>query len=650
MELVGEPSSAFCWTPTPEQRDRANVSRLMRRFGIDTLAELHARSVEEPSWFWAAVVEDLGIEFFRPWAQVVDTSGGPEWSRWFTGGLVNVAHNCVYRHARGNRASQPSIIWEGEDGSVRCLSYGELSDAVSRLAGALDALGARRGDRVGLYLPMLPEALVTFFACATLGLVTVPIFSGFGAEAVASRLKDSGTRILVTADGFLRRGKAYPMKEIAAASASAAGVEKMLVVRRLGGLCPWNRDRDVWFHDAIESAAPMTAVPLDPEAPLLIAYTSGTTGRPKGVVHVHGGFLVKVTEEFAYQLDVRPDDRLHWVTDMGWIVGPWQATAVCCLGATLVLHEGAPDHPAPDRLWCLVERHDITCLGLSPTLVRTLRARGNQFPGSHDRSSLRMLYTTGEPIDGASYRWLSDVVGDGRVPVINVSGGTEVGACFLAPHPVEPLKPTSLQGPALGMAMDVWGDNGKPVAPGEVGHLVCRRPWPSITRGFWNDRERYLDTYWRRWPGVWFHGDWAYRDADGHWYILGRSDDTLNVAGKRLGPAEVESVLAVHEAVAESAAVGIPDPIKGQTIWCYCVVRDSATVGDALRQELSDLIVASLGAPFRPGKVWFVEALPKTRSAKVMRRVIQAVACRDDPGDLSSLEDPTALEAIRAAH
>jgi acetyl-CoA synthetase len=261
-----------------------------------------------------------------------------------------------------------------------------------------------------------------------------------------------------------------------------------------------------------------------------------------------------------------------------------------------------------------------------------------------------MLYTTGEPIDGASYRWLSDVVGDGRVPVINVSGGTEVGACFLAPHPVEPLKPTSLQGPALGMAMDVWGDNGKPVAPGEVGHLVCRRPWPSITRGFWNDRERYLDTYWRRWPGVWFHGDWAYRDADGHWYILGRSDDTLNVAGKRLGPAEVESVLAVHEAVAESAAVGIPDPIKGQTIWCYCVVRDSATVGDALRQELSDLIVASLGAPFRPGKVWFVEALPKTRSAKVMRRVIQAVACRDDPGDLSSLEDPTALEAIRAAH
>jgi acetyl-CoA synthetase len=622
----------------------------MRRWGLGTLEELRARSIQDPSWFWPAVVEDLGIEFFRPWTQVVDTSSGPEWSRWFTGGLVNVAHNCVHRHARGNRAAQPAIIWEGEDAGVRCLSYAELGDAVSRLAGALDALGARRGDRVGLYLPMLPEAIVTFFACATLGLVTVPIFSGFGADAVASRLEDSGARILVTADGFLRRGRAHRMKEIADAAAAAAGVDKTLVVRRLDGLGPWDRGRDLWFHDAIESANPVTAVPLDPEAPLLIAYTSGTTGRPKGVVHVHGGFLVKTTEEFAYQLDIRPGDRLHWVTDMGWIVGPWQATAAGCLGATLVLHEGAPDYPEPDRLWRLVERHGVTCLGVSPTLVRTLRARGDRFPGRHDRSSLRIMVTTGEPIDGASYRWLFDVAGDGRVPIINVSGGTEVGACFLASHPVETLKPTSLQGPALGMAMDVWDDDGKPVAPGQVGHLVCTQPWPSMTRGFWNDRERYLDTYWRRWPGVWFHGDWARRDADGEWYVLGRSDDTLNVAGKRLGPAEVESVLATHAAVAESAAVGIPDPVKGQTIWCYCVVHGSATADEALRQELSDLVVASLGAPFRPGQVWFVEALPKTRSAKVMRRVIQAIACRDDPGDLSSLEDPAALEAIRAAH
>jgi len=648
--LADEPSPAISWAPTPGQRERANVSRLMRRFRIGSLAELHARSVKEPSWFWAAVVEDLGIDFFRSWAQVADLSGGPEWSRWFTGGLVNVADNCVHRHARGDRAFQPSVIWEGEDGAVRQLTYRELSDAVSRLAGALGALGVRQGDRVGLYLPMLPEAVITFFACATAGIVTVPIFSGFGAEAVATRLRDSGARLLVTADGFLRRGKAHLMKDVADAAASAAQVEKTLVVRRLGGPAPWNRDRDTWFHDAVTSATPMAAVPLDPETPLLIVYTSGTTGRPKGVVHVHGGFLVKVAEEFAYQLDVHPGDRLHWVSDMGWIVGPWQATAVGCLGATLVLHEGAPDYPAPDRLWRLVDRHGISCLGLSPTLIRSLRAHGDLFLDGHDRSPLRVLATTGEPIDFPSYRWLSDVVGDRRLPVINVSGGTEVGACFLSPHPVEPLKPTSLQGPALGMDMDVWGDDGKPVPHGEVGHLVCKQPWPSMTRGFWNDRDRYLQTYWRRWPGIWFHGDWARRDTDGHWYVLGRSDDTLNVAGKRLGPAEVESVLAAHPAVAESAAVAAPDPLKGQAIWCYCVLHAGVTVGEALRQELSDLIAASLGAPFRPGKVWFVAALPKTRSAKVLRRVIQAVAGRRDPGDLSSLEDPASVDAIRAAH
>jgi acetyl-CoA synthetase len=646
---LGNDPSPYCWAPTAAGRRRANVSRLMRRLGVDSLASLHALSVEEPSRFWPTVVEDLGIEFFRPWKRVVDTSAGPEWSRWFTGGLVNVAHNCVFRHARGDRALQPSVVWEGEDGCVRRLTYRELGDAVSRLAGALSALGLREGDRVGLYLPMIPEALVTFFACASLGIVTVPIFSGFGAEAVATRLDDAGARLLVTADGFLRRGQRQQMKEIADAAAASAGVEKTLVVRRLRGRISWNGRRDMWFHEAMELASPMSAVPLDPEAPLLIAYTSGTSGRPKGVVHVHGGFLVKVTEEFAYQLDVHADDRLHWVADMGWIVGPWQATAVGCLGATLVLYEGAPDYPAPDRIWHLVERHGVTCLGLSPTLARALRARGDRFLDGHDRSSLRILATTGEPIDAESYRWLFGRVGERRVPVINISGGTEVGASFLSPHPVEPLKPTSLQGPSLGMDMDVWDEDGKSVAPGEVGHLVCKQPWPAITRGFWNDRERYLETYWRRWPGVWFHGDWARRDADGHWYVLGRSDDTINVAGKRLGPAEVESVLAAHAAVVESAAVAIPDALKGQTIWCYCVLRDGGAASEAVRQELSDLVVASLGAPFRPGKVWFVEALPKTRSAKLLRRVIQAVACQRDPGDLSSLENPAALEAIRAA-
>ena len=638
-----------CWTPSPEVIERANITRLLRRHGFDSLAALHARSVEEPEWFWPAVVEDLGIEFFRPWQQVLDSSAGPEWSRWFTGGLVNVAHNCVARHAAGDRAGAEALVWDGEDGAVRRLTYGELGDLVARFAGGLSALGVTAGDRIGLFLPMVPEAIVTLFAAASLGAIAVPVFSGFGADAVARRLDDAGARLLVTADGFLRRGQRVPMKEVADAAAVSAGVARTVVVRRLGGDVPWRAERDVWFDDVVAGAAPLAPVPLDPEAPLLIAYTSGTTGRPKGVVHVHGGFLVKAAEEYAYQFDVHPEDRFLFVADMGWIVGPWLATGVGCLGGTMVVAEGAPDYPGPDRLWRLVERHRVTCLGLSPTLLRALRARGDAFVDGSDRTSLRILVSTGEPIDDESYRWLLDRVGGGRAPVINASGGTEIGACFLAPHPVAPLKPTSLQGPSLGMDVDVWRDDGRPAAAGEVGHLVCRRPWPGMTRGFWNDRERYLDTYWRRFPGVWFHGDWARRDGDGHWYVLGRSDDTLNIAGKRLGPAEVESVLAGHEAVAETAAVAVPDELKGQAIWCFCVLKDGATGDEGLRRALCDRVVASVGPAFRPKKVLFVDALPKTRSAKVMRRVIQAIATDADPGDLSSLEDAAALDAIRKA-
>ncbi|WP_300007129.1 AMP-binding protein [Pseudonocardia sp.] len=638
-----------CWEPSAAAVEHANVTRLMRRFGAATIGELHARSVEDPAAFWRAVIDDLSIAFVRPPETILDVSAGPEWARWFTGGLVNVAHAGVHRHAHGDRADHPAVDWEGEDGTSRRLTYRELDGLVQRLAGGLHALGLRAGDRVGLYLPMIPEAVVTFLACASLGLVTVPIFSGFAADAVATRLRDAGARVLVTADGVRRRGKEHPMKQLADAAADSAGAHTVLVVQCLDVPVPWRAGRDLWWHDVVAYGVPRAPVPLDPEAPLLIAYTSGTTGRPKGVVHVHGGFLVKAVEEYAYQLDVHAEDRVHWVTDMGWIVGPWQATAVLALGATLVLYEGAPDHPAPDRLWRLVEGQGVTMLGLSPTLLRALRAHGDSWPGGHDLSTLRVLCSTGEPIDPDSHRWLAETIGGGRCPVINISGGTEVGACFLSPHPVAPMRPVSLQGPALGMDVDIWDDDGHPVGPGEVGHLVCKQPWPAMTRGFWNDRERYLETYWSRFPGVWFHGDWARRDADGHWYVLGRSDDTINVAGKRLGPAEVESVLTAHDAVVEAAAVGMDDELKGQALWCFCVIHPDRPADEALRKELLDLVVERLGSPFRPGALRFVTALPKTRSAKVMRRAVQAVAGGTDPGDLSSLEDETTLDAIRNA-
>jgi acetyl-CoA synthetase len=387
---------------------------------------------------------------------------------------------------------------------------------------------------------------------------------------------------------------------------------------------------------------------FDSEHSLFIAYTSGTTGKPKGSVHVHGGWTVKVAEEGAFQTDVRPDDTLFWFTDMGWIMGPWEVTAALVNGATLALFEGAPDHPSPDRLWAFVERHAVSVLGISPTLVRALMPHGDEPVRSHDLSSLRVLASTGEPWNEGPWRWYFEVVGGGRCPVINISGGTEVGACFLAPHPVQPIKPMTLGGPALGMAVDVYDDDGRPVR-GEVGELVCTRPWPGMTRGLYKDPERYLATYWSRWPGVWVHGDWASIDEDGDWFLHGRSDDTIKVAGKRLGPAEVESVLVTHPAVVEAAAVGVPDEVKGEALWAFVVLVAEAEPTAELRAELAELVAERLGRSFRPSAVRVTTALPKTRNAKVLRRAIRAAAIGEDPGDLSSLEDSSTLDAVRMA-
>jgi acetyl-CoA synthetase len=382
---------------------------------------------------------------------------------------------------------------------------------------------------------------------------------------------------------------------------------------------------------------------------MMIIYTSGTTGRPKGAVHVHGGFLVKIAEECAFQTDVGADDRFMWVSDMGWIMGPMQVVGAGALGATLVLSEGAPDHPGPGRLWELVERHRISVLGVSPTLIRALRGHGDEPVLAHDRSSLRILASTGEPWNPEPYRWLHEVCGEGRCPIINLSGGTEVAACFLSPMPVMPLRECTLGMPSLGMAMDVAGPNGEHLPAGEVGELVCKKPWPSMTRGVWGDPERYLRSYWSRWPGVWVHGDWASVDEDGYWYLHGRSDDTLNVAGKRIGPAEFESAAVAHPAVLEACAIGVPDKVKGEVVWVYCVLAPGEEPSEELRSEVRARVAEELGKAFAPSRVLFVDGLPRTRSAKIVRRAVRAVALGEEQGDLSSLDDPSALERIAAA-
>jgi acetyl-CoA synthetase len=646
------PTDTIVWRPDAELLRTSNVARFMATEGVGDFPDLVARSIDDPEWFWDAVVRFLGLRFSKPYARVLDTSDGIPWAKWFVGGELNIATTCVDRHADDSaRGNDAAVVWEGEEGAVRTLTWSELRTLTDRIAAGLRARGVQRGDAVGLFLPMIPETVAALFAVAKLGAVFLPIFSGYGADAVAIRLEDAGAVALITADGFTRRGKMVPMKETAdAAVTRVRTVHTVVVVPRLGrDDLPMTAGRDVTLADLVcDQPDRFDAEMVESEHPLFVAYTSGTTGRPKGAVHVHAGFLAKIAEEVAFQMDLRTDERLFWLTDIGWIMGPWEIVGTLANGGTLVLYDGAPDYPAPDRLWAFVERHRVNILGVSPTLIRALMANGDEPVRAHDLSSLRILASTGEPWNEGPWRWFFDVVGDRRCPIVNISGGTEVGACFLSPHVVAPMSPCSLGGPALGMAVDVFDDAGRPVR-GAVGELVCTKPWPGMTRGLFHDPERYLETYWSRWPDVWWHGDFASVSADGQWFLHGRSDDTIKLAGKRLGPAEVETVVVAHPKVLEAAAIGIPDDLKGEALWVFVVLAPGEVGADDLRAEISKCVTDALGPSFKPAQVRFTTALPKTRSAKVLRRAIRAIVTGDAPGDMSGLEDPATLDAIAAS-
>jgi acetyl-CoA synthetase len=621
------------WTPSAERLERANVARLMRRHGFDDYWELQRRSSSDLDWFWPAAIEDMGLEFSRPWDTVVDRSRGIEWATWFVGGKLNLAWNCVHRWGE-RRPDEIGAVFAGEDGERREWTFAELSQAVTRLAEGFVSLGVEPGDRVAIYMPMCPEVAIASNACAHIGAVQVPIFSGFAAPAVTQRLQDSEAKVVVTADRSLRRGRSLEMRTtVEEAAAEAPSVESIVT---------WSREDGSWSGIEL-GPGELTPLEVDSEHPYLLTYTSGTTGKPKGVLHVQGGFLVSIAREVAYQADGHEDDVVLFATDMGWIMGPWTVVGGGAMGCRLIFSEGAPDQPA-DRLWRLIEREQVTILGCSPTLVRALIPHGDP---EADLTSLRTIVTTGEPWNPDPYMWLFEEVGGGRCPIINCSGGTEIGACFLSPTPAIPIKVCSLGGPALGMAMDVVDAEGRSlVATGEVGELVCREPFPGTTRGFWRDPERYLETYWSRLPGIWVHGDWASVDEDGYWYLHGRSDDTLNIAGKRIGPAEIESAAVAHAAVTEAAAVGVPHDVKGEVAWVFCVLRPATEPSSELEAEVAAAVAAELGKAFRPDRVVFVPALPKTRSAKIVRRAVRAAALGDDPGDLSSVENPEALDEI----
>ncbi|MFZ5827222.1 MAG: AMP-binding protein [Bacillota bacterium] len=640
--------SDLIWQPSEEWVRGARITWFLERCGLSSLEELQDRAAADPAWFWEQVVTDLGIAWYEPPKQILDLSGGTPWATWFRGAQMNLAHECVDKHLATHRRHKLALVYEGEEGQVRSWSYRELWAESNRLAHGLRELGVGRGDRVGIFLPMMPETVAAIMAVAKLGAIFTPIFSGFAPAAAASRLADCAAKVLITADGFYRRGKLVNMKAVAdEAVALAPTVKQVLVVRRTGSEIGWTEGRDRWYHDLV-AGQPVRFEPerMDPEDPCMLIYTSGTTGRPKGAVHVHGGFPIKGAQDMAHCFDVGEQDLMMWFSDIGWMMGPWLIFGTLILGSTMFLYDGAPDYPEPDRLWAMVERHGISHLGLSPTVIRALAPAGAEWVQRHDLSSLRVLGGTGEPWNPEPYDWFVRHVGGGRCPMINYSGGTEISGGILACVPTRPLKPCSFNLAIPGMGVAVLDEQGQPVPAGTVGELALTVPWVGMTRGFWQDPQRYLDTYWSRFKGVWVHGDWASVDEDGFWYIHGRSDDTIKIAGKRVGPAEYESALVGHPLVQEAAAIGVPHEVKGEAAVCFVILKPGASAGEALAAELRERIAQEMGRPLVPDEIKFVTGLPKTRNAKIMRRVIKAAYLGKEPGDLSALENPDAVQEI----
>ncbi|RQG99430.1 AMP-binding protein [Natrarchaeobius oligotrophus] len=661
FDVVHEPSSEFV--------ESTNVRAFMDAHDIGDYEELIARTTGDVDgvdasgidWFWDEVIDYLDIEFFEPYRTARDDSDGPQFTDWYPGGTINAAHNVLDRHAATDSATRNRVacIWEGEPGDVRELTYHELARQTNRVANELEARGVGVGDTVGLYMPMVPEVISILYGCFSVGAIAVPIFSGFGVDATATRIEDSECSILFTGDGFYRRGREVTLKATADDAIEQAGhVTDVIVFDRLGSSdpendleIPWNESTDHWWHDTVSRrSSDHRTVELPSDHESMILYSSGTTGTPKGIVHTHAGALVQAAKEVYFGFDHKPGDRFFWVSDIGWMMGPWTLLGNHAFGGTVFVYEGAPDHPEPDRYWEMIDRHGITTFGISPTAIRSLRKHGNQWLEGHDLSSLRILGSTGEPWDPESWRWFYEHIGRGECPIMNISGGTEIMGCFLMPMPIQSLKPCTLGGPGLGMDVDVVDSSGESVADDhERGFLVARDSCPSMTKSLLDGDDRYLEEYWSTWDDCWDHGDWARKDPDGFWFLHGRADDALNVAGRKVGPAEVEGAAMEHDDVNQAAAIGVPDETIGTAVVLYVVLEPGADESDRLRDEIRAVVGDEQGKPFRPREVLFVDQFPKTQSGKIVRRAIQTAYTGDDPGDISSIENPDALDAIEEA-
>jgi acetyl-CoA synthetase len=602
----------------------------------------------DPDGFWAEQAKSL--YWFKPWHQVLDWSQAPH-AKWFVGGQINASYNCLDRHlaTRGNKAA---IIWEGEPGDTRTLTYHHLHHEVCRFANGLKALGIGKGDRVTIYMPMIPEAAIAMLACARIGATHSVVFGGFSADAVADRNNDAQSKLIITADGGWRRGKVVPLKaNVDEALAKSPSVQKCIVFNRCNVAVDMKPDRDIWWHDLVADMSPdCPAEPLDSEHPLFILYTSGSTGKPKGVLHTTGGYLLGTSLTHKWVFDIKDDD-IYWCTaDVGWVTGhSYIVYGPLANGTTVVMYEGAPNHPQEDRFWEIIEKYRVTVFYTAPTAIRAFIKWGEHHPKAHNLSSLRLLGTVGEPINPEAWIWYHTHIGGGRCPIVDTWWQTETGAIMIAPLPgAVPTKPGSATKPLPGIIADVVDKQGHPVPPNAGGFLVIKRPWPSMMRTIFGDDERFRQTYWSHFPGIYFTADGARMDEDGYIWVMGRVDDVLNVSGHRLSTMEIESALVHHPKVAEAAVVGRPDDLKGEAICCFVTLKQGNAPSEELKKELQAHVVHNIGALARPDDIRFTDALPKTRSGKIMRRLLRDIAAgRQSTGDTTTLEDYSVLAKLR---
>ncbi len=617
-----------------------------------TIAEYRALGARDPQRFWAKMARE-NLSWFKPWTKVLDWK--PPFAKWFVGGKLNVSYNCLDRHLEGEHAwrrNKAAILWEGEPGDSRVLTYGELHREVCRFANVLKAQGVKKGDRVVVYMPMLPELAIAILACTRIGAPHSVVFGGFSAEALRGRIVDVGAKLVVTADGGYRRGAAHALKPaVDEALEGAPGVQTVIVVKRTGQETAMKPGRDRWWHELCEGASSVCKpVALDAEHPLFILYTSGSTGKPKGILHTTGGYLTQVATTAKAIFDLKDTDTFWCTADIGWITGhSYVIYGILANGATTLMYEGVPTHPAPDRFWSIIEKWKVSIFYTAPTAIRTFVRLGDEYPKRHDLSSLRLLGTVGEPINPEAWMWYHRVIGNKRCPIVDTWWQTETGGILITPLPAAvATRPGSATLPFPGIDPEVLTEAGDPARPPGGGYLVVRKPWPGMLRGIWGDPQRFREQYWSKYPKLYFTGDGAHRDEHGYFWIMGRVDDVLNVSGHRIGTMEVESALVSHPLVAEAAVVGRPDALTGEAVVAFVTPLRGATADDRLADELRKQVTKQIGAIARPSDIRFTDALPKTRSGKIMRRLLRDIAAgRETAGDTTTLEDYSVLARLR---